>query len=127
MHWSESSSQDRMLQVWMHTCWLVQMRKVGQIIAGFEHGRVHQRRQQRVAAALEAREAELDVFFLLTLSEGLPVRSSLQSIMVGKLRTSPFSSLKVKITLSPSTCFFVTSEATQPSVASGCHALVPTS
>ncbi len=41
--------------------------------------------------------------------------------------TSPLSSLKLKITLEPLTVFLTTSEATQPSVVSGCHALVPTS
>ena len=41
--------------------------------------------------------------------------------------TSPFSSANTNFTLSPSTTFFVTSEATQPSVWSGCHAFVPTS
>lgn len=41
--------------------------------------------------------------------------------------TSPFSSLKTSFTLSPAICFSVTSEATQPSVVSGCHARVPMS
>jgi hypothetical protein len=42
-------------------------------------------------------------------------------------QTSPFARAKTKKTLSPSTFFEVTSEATQPSVASGCQAFVPTS
>lgn len=41
--------------------------------------------------------------------------------------TSPFSSLKTNLTLSPATCLSVTSEATQPSAVSGCQARVPTS
>lgn len=41
--------------------------------------------------------------------------------------TSPLSRVKTSFTLSPSTDLCETSEATQPSVASGCHALVPTS
>lgn len=42
-------------------------------------------------------------------------------------RTSPFSNWKTSDALSPLTVLLTTSEATQPSVASGCHALVPTS
>ncbi len=42
-------------------------------------------------------------------------------------RTSPFCSLNTRATLGPRTSFLTTSEATQPSVASGCQALVPTS
>lgn len=41
--------------------------------------------------------------------------------------TSPFASVKTSVILSPFADFEVTSEATQPSVASGCHAFVPTS
>ena len=44
-----------------------------------------------------------------------------------KLHTSPLSSLKTSLALPPSTDLLTSSEATQPSVASGCHALVPTS
>lgn len=43
------------------------------------------------------------------------------------VRTSPFSSVKTSVTLSPAICLSVTSEATQPSVVSGCHARVPMS
>lgn len=42
-------------------------------------------------------------------------------------RTSPLSRAKTSLTLSPSMVFWLTSEATQPSVWSGCQALVPTS
>lgn len=41
--------------------------------------------------------------------------------------TSPFSRVKTSVTLSPAICLSVTSEATQPSVVSGCHARVPMS
>lgn len=41
--------------------------------------------------------------------------------------TSPLSSLKISLTLSPSTSFCSSSEPTQPSAGSGCQARVPTS
>lgn len=41
--------------------------------------------------------------------------------------TSPLASWKTSVTLSPSRFFCSTSEATHPSVTSGCQALVPTS
>jgi hypothetical protein len=41
------------------------------------------------------------------------------------LRTSPFSSWKTSLTLSPSIFLSTSSEATQPSVGSGCQARVP--
>lgn len=43
------------------------------------------------------------------------------------LHTSPFSSWKTSLALVPSIVLLISSEATQPSAASGCHALVPTS
>lgn len=43
------------------------------------------------------------------------------------VHTSPLASWKTSVTFSPSMFFCSTSEATQPSVASGCQALVPTS
>jgi hypothetical protein len=46
---------------------------------------------------------------------------------LGDEQTSPFARAKTRKILSPSIFFEVTSEATQPSVASGCHAFVPTS
>lgn len=53
---------------------------------------------------------------------GLPYRRGGKGV-----HTSPFSSVKTSVTLSPATCLSVTSEATQPSAVSGCHARVPTS
>ena len=40
------------------------MRQVGQVVAGLEHGRVHQRGQIRVVARLDAIERRLDRLFL---------------------------------------------------------------
>ena len=42
-------------------------------------------------------------------------------------QTSPFARAKISIILSPFAVFETTSDATHPSVASGCHAFVPTS
>jgi hypothetical protein len=41
--------------------------------------------------------------------------------------TSPFSSWKTRLAFSPLIVLLTSSDATQPSAASGCHALVPTS
>lgn len=57
---------------------------------------------------------------------GGPFSRHINTANIVKL-TSPFSRVKTSFTLSPSTDLWETSEATQPSVASGCHALVPTS
>lgn len=46
---------------------------------------------------------------------------------IGVKQTSPFSNVNTSCTLSPSTNFSVTSDATHPSVGSGCQARVPTS
>ena len=47
--------------------------------------------------------------------------------MHGGTLTSPFARRNRSLTLSPLTSRFSTSEATHPSVGSGCHARVPTS
>jgi hypothetical protein len=40
------------------------MGQVGQVVAGFEHGRIHQRGQIRVVARLDGEQRRLDSFFL---------------------------------------------------------------
>ena len=46
------------------TSGLVQMGQIGQVVAGLEHGRVHQRGQVRVIAGLDGRQRRHDGFFL---------------------------------------------------------------
>lgn len=76
------------------------MGKICKIIAGFENGRVHQRRQRGMVAALEGLDSDIDVLGLrgrrcgqlLTLwrrcteTEGIMLKQDIEK------RTSPFSS-----------------------------------
>jgi hypothetical protein len=105
----------------VRTSRLVQVGQVREVVAGLEHGRVHQRRQVRVVARLDAIDRGLDRLGLRSASSvGVPYA-------LPTVPTSPFSSLNTSFTLSPAICLSETSEATQPSVVSGCHARVPMS
>lgn len=115
---------------------LVEMRQVGQVVAGFQHGRVHQRRQRRVVPRLEGLERDLHRLGLQAREDrdGLAGDATKKKKKKenkpragAELLTSPFSSWSSSRTLSPSTVFLTTSDATQPSVGSGCQTLVPTS
>jgi hypothetical protein len=50
-----------------------------------------------------------------------------EEIWMDQAHTSPFASSNSSVILPPSSVLDMTSDATQPSVASGCHAFVPTS
>lgn len=57
------------------------MRKVGQVIAGLEHGWVHQRGQGVVTALLQGGEGELNHFFLWLLCQWLAVRGRSRAVL----------------------------------------------
>lgn len=100
------------------------MGEIGKIVAGFEHGRVHERRQSCILSGQEALLGDGNRFLLFAHSQ----HSYGRVYAVGtRAHTSPFSSLKTSLALPPSTVLLTSSEATHPSAASGCHALVPTS
>jgi len=103
----------------------IEVRKVGQVIAGFEHGRIHQRGEFGGVAGLEVLEGNLQSLGLFAPKDDQP--QSRDGIREQIVRTSPLSNWKTSETFEPSTVFLITSEATQPSVGSGCQALVPTS
>ena len=128
------------------TSGLVEMGQVGEVVAGLEHGGVHQGRQVGIVARLDGIQRRLDRLGLhrtwsasslsfslcslclpLSIRGAWPVAVVVVVVVVVAQRTSPFSSLKTSFTLSPAICLSVTSEATQPSVVSGCHARVPMS
>jgi hypothetical protein len=103
------------------------MGQVSEIIAGLEHGRIHQGRQIRVVAILNGFQGCLHCLGLQrVLSARLFGLFSAHNGSAGR-HTSPFSSVNSSLTLSPSITLSVTSEATQPSAVSGCQARVPKS
>lgn len=69
----------------------------------------------------------VSTIFVYGCGNGRSVLGSPRSTWHWTTHTSPFSHKNSRITLSPSTRFSLTSEGIQPSVGSGCHALVPTS
>jgi hypothetical protein len=105
------------------------MRQIGEIVAGLEHGGVHQGGQVRVIARLDGEQRRLNGLGLQDIVSGCGGGGGAKRADGGADggHTSPLSSLKTSLTLSPSICFSETSEATQPSVTSGCHARVPMS
>ena len=44
----DDKERETMMLVVVHTCWLVQVGEIRQVIAGLEHGWIHQRGKSRV-------------------------------------------------------------------------------